>query len=412
MDTEGLQWTLMACYVARMLHDGPTEPVHPGPQKGSTRRGFGRLRKLPSGRWQAAYTGPDARVHPAPSTFHAQDAARDWLNGEKKLIDLDVWAPPAERVGTTHSASQSFGDFAEEWLATRTTRRGEPLKPRTHSEYRRYLDLHILPAFATAPLRSLTPSRVKLWYESLDVSTPTARAHAYQLMRALCTTATEQKLLPGNPCQIAGAGSVTRAKRIRPAEISELMTIMDSMPERLRLAIVLGAWCALRYGEIAELRRSDIDLDHGLVRVQRGVTWPNGVATVGSPKSLAGNRDVHIPAVFLPLANEHLSKHTGPAQDALLFPAAEGRHMHPRTFGKRFDTAREAAGRPDLTFHALRHTGAVLAAQSGATLADLMARLGHSTPNAAMRYQHAASDRDRAIAEALSEQVRRLPPRH
>jgi integrase len=85
--------------------------------------------------------------------------------------------------------------------------------------------------------------------------------------------------------------------------------------------------------------------------------------------------------------------------------------MHPRTFGKRFDAAREAAGRPDLTFHALRHTGAVLAAQSGAILAELMARLGHSTPNAAMRYQHAAADRDRAIADVLSERVRHLPPR-
>jgi len=402
----------MTCYVARMLHDGPADLNRPGPQKGSSRRGFGRLRRLPSGRWQAAHTGPDAVLHPAPSTFHTQDAARAWLNGEKKLIDLDAWAPPAERVGITRAASQSFGDFAEEWLAGRTTRRGEPLKPRTLSEYRRYLDLHILPAFATAPLRSVTPSRVKLWYEALNVSTPTARAHAYQLMRALCTTATDRKLLPGNPCQIPGAGSVTRAKRIRPAEVSELMTIIDSMPERLRLAIVLGAWCALRYGEIAELRRSDIDLEHGLVRVQRGVTWPMGVATVGPPKSLAGNRDVHVPAVFLPLVNEHLAKHTRPAQDALLFPAAQGGHMHPRTFGKRFDAARETAGRPDLTFHALRHTGAVLAAQSGATLADLMARLGHSTPNAAMRYQHAASDRDRAIADALSEQVRHLPTRN
>ena len=60
------------------------------------------------------------------------------------------------------------------------------------------------------------------------------------------------------------------------------------------------------------------------------------------------------------------------------------------------------AGRPDLRFHDLRHTGAVLAAQTGATLAELMGRLGHSTPGAAMRYQHAAADRDKAIAEALS----------
>ena len=60
------------------------------------------------------------------------------------------------------------------------------------------------------------------------------------------------------------------------------------------------------------------------------------------------------------------------------------------------------AGRPDLRFHDLRHTGAVLAAQTGATLAELMGRLGHSTSSAAMRYQHAAADRDKAIAEALS----------
>ena len=64
--------------------------------------------------------------------------------------------------------------------------------------------------------------------------------------------------------------------------------------------------------------------------------------------------------------------------------------------------AREAAGRPDLRFHDLRHTGAVLAAATGATLAELMARLGHSTPGAAMRYQHAAKGRDQEIAAALS----------
>ena len=65
--------------------------------------------------------------------------------------------------------------------------------------------------------------------------------------------------------------------------------------------------------------------------------------------------------------------------------------------------AREAARRPDLRFHDLRHTQAVLAAATGATLAELMARLGHSTPGAAMRYQHAPADRDRVIAAALSD---------
>jgi integrase len=64
--------------------------------------------------------------------------------------------------------------------------------------------------------------------------------------------------------------------------------------------------------------------------------------------------------------------------------------------------ARKVAGREDLRFHDLRHTGAVMAAQSGATLAELMARLGHTTPAMAIRYQHASLDRDAEIARRLS----------
>jgi integrase len=85
-----------------------------------------------------------------------------------------------------------------------------------------------------------------------------------------------------------------------------------------------------------------------------------------------------------------------------MFPAASGGHMARSSMLRVFGPARRKAGRPDLRFHDLRHTGAVLAAATGATLAELMARLGHSTVSAAMRYQHAAADRDKAIAEALS----------
>jgi integrase len=76
--------------------------------------------------------------------------------------------------------------------------------------------------------------------------------------------------------------------------------------------------------------------------------------------------------------------------------------MAPSTLYKVFYRARVSAGRPDLRFHDLRHTGAVLAAQTGATLAELMNRLGHSTAGAAMRYQHASADRDLVLAQKLS----------
>lgn len=55
----------------------------------------------------------------------------------------------------------------------------------------------------------------------------------------------------------------------------------------------------------------------------------------------------------------------------------------------------------DLHLHNLGHTGSTWSAQSGATLRELMNRIGHSSTRAAMIYQHATRDRDRAIAEAL-----------
>jgi integrase len=176
------------------------------------------------------------------------------------------------------------------------------------------------------------------------------------------------------------------------------------MPEQYRTAILIAAWCGLRFGEFAELRRKDVDLVHPRLRVRRAVTHVDGRDVVGAPKTEAGVRDVSIPPHLVPVIEQHLQKHVDTGREALLFPAPTGGHLRSDSvFHDAFRAARVVAGRPDLTIHGLRHTGATLAAATGATLAELMRRLGHSTAVAAMRYQHATDDRDRAIAEALSE---------
>ena len=128
-----------------------------------------------------------------------------------------------------------------------------------------------------------------------------------------------------------------------------------------------------------------------------------GGRVVKGPKSEAGKRTVAIPPHLMP-ARERPPRRPragepGCAGVPAPRPAATWR---PPSLYRVYYPAREAAGRPDLRFHDLRHTGAILAAATGATLAELMARLGHSTAGAAMRYQHAAADRDKVIAAALS----------
>ena len=137
-------------------------------------------------------------------------------------------------------------------------------------------------------------------------------------------------------------------------------------------------------------------MEYGVVRVGDGFR-------VTTPKSEAGTRDVAIPPHLVPMLKAHLETQVGPKPDSLLFPAKHGGHLATATLYRRFHVARDAAHRPDLRFHDLRHSGAVLAARTGATLAELMGRLGHSTPQAAMRYQHVARGRDREIAGLLSE---------
>jgi integrase len=117
-------------------------------------------------------------------------------------------------------------------------------------------------------------------------------------------------LIPYNPAHIRGAGNVKRAHKVRPASLAELETIVEELPDRYKLMALLAAWCAMRFGELAELRRGDIDLRTNRVSITRGVVRVDGGFVVGSPKSDAGVRDVAIPPHLLPVVKSHLKNHT------------------------------------------------------------------------------------------------------
>lgn len=361
-------------------------------QQRRQRSRFGSMRQLPSGRWQAHYVHDGVKIT-APHTFLTKTDARGWLRVHEShhLAGIDT---PVEQPTP---AGPTFAEYAEPWLA------GRDLRPRTRGQYRSILDRELLPAFGQQRLDRITPADVRRWYGTLPADRPTWRAHTYALLRTILTTAVDDELLPSNPCRVRGAGSARRQRDIRPATLAELGAIVDHTPDRYRALVLLTAWLGLRFGEATELRRRDVDLDAGTVRVERAVTRTAAGVHVGEPKTAAGRRTVTIPPHLLPVLREHLARFVPASPDGLLFASSTGSQVAPSTLARWWYPARDAAGRPDLRFHDLRHTGATLAAATGATLAELMARLGHSTPSMALRYQHAAADRDRVIAHALSE---------
>lgn len=361
----------------------------------SKRRSFGRIEQRASGRWRASYVGPDKVLRRAEVTFDAKDDAISWLNARRAEITMGVWSPDAMQRARRGSAG-SFGSYAETWL------NGRPLKPRTYAHYGSLLRVHILPTFGETPIDQITRESVKRWHDGVAVGHPTTKAHAYQLLRTILGSAVQDQHIALNPCHIRGAGQTKPVLKTEPASLVELSKLVAALPDRYRTMALLAAWCSMRFGELTELRRRNVDTSRGIIRIRRAVVRANNEVIIGSPKSAAGTRDVAIPPHVLPELKSHLQLHTAQGRDALLFPAVNGGHMAPSTLYKVFYAARDAAGRPDLRFHDLRHTGAVLTAQVGGTLADLMVRLGHSTPGAAMRYQHAAKGRDGHLASELS----------
>lgn len=361
--------------------------------KRQRRATWGRRRQLPSGRWQAYYVGPDRQDYYATETFENKGQADAWLLLRHSEIARDEWKPQGRKSDRVVLTS-----YAETWLGHRE------LKPRTREHYRRLLDLFILPTFGATHVDKLTPATVRAWYAKLDPSTPTQRAHAYALLKAICRTAVDDDLLAANPCRVRGAGQAKRVSRTKPATPAELAALIDAMPGRYKAMTALAGWCGLRFGELTELRRKDVDVHDGILHVRRAASLVEGMYVIGTPKSDAGIRDVPIPPHVLPVVRKHLSDMRVTGREALLFPAASDprKHMRPATLTSVFYPAREKIGRPDLRFHDLRHSAGSNATRVGANLAEVMTLLGHSTPAAAMRYQHVTEGRPAEIAAALS----------
>lgn len=353
--------------------------------------GAGSIRKLPSGRWQARYrTTPGGPLTPAPVTFQTKLDAATWLR-----LHGEGYTP------ATPGPAPLLGDYAARWLALRD------VAPRTRADYQRHLTQRILPTFGTVPMDRITPDDVRAWHAGIGA--PVQAARAYGLLHAIYATAAADDVVPTNPCRIRGAQN----PRTRTVPVilspSDVQALTEAMPDRYRALVAVAAWCGLRFGEVTELRRGDVDTSEGVIRVRRAVTRVDGRYVVGPPKSDAGVRDVVIPPHVLPLVQHHLTAHTGREPGALLFPARHGGHLAPSTLARVFAPARDSIGRPTLRVHDLRHFAGTSATLAGASLREVQARLGHSTVGAAMRYQGLAQGRDRDLAAALSELAQPAP---
>ena len=365
------------------------------------RRRFGNIRQLPSGRYQVRYRGLDGKLRSHAVTFTRKSDADRALALIEAEIARGTWTDPDR-------AKIGLADYADVWIAQRPG-----LRPRTIEIYRGLLRRHVLPYLGNVPLGKIdTPMirdwRARLLHQGVSVS---EAAKAYRFLRAVLMTAADDRIIPRNPCRIRGAGEEKPEER-PTLTVRQMYELADRMPgDCHRVLVLVAAFASLRWGEITALRRCDIDVEAGTVTVTRQhVQLDTGGVVVSAPKSRASLRTVAVPAAILPLIRAHLDTCVGQSPDSLVFTGSRGGVLRRSNFRRavKWSTAVEAIGAPGLHFHDLRHTGNSLAAATGASLRDLMDRMGHDSARAALIYQHKTTAAGRAIAAALSVQIESL----
>lgn len=288
-------------------------------------------------------------------------------------------------------------------------------KRTTTDRYAGLLTNHLYPTFGELRLCDIDQAAVRSWRAAWLKAGPTAKhpfgpttvAKAYRLLHAILETAEEDRAISRNPCNIKGAGKEHPDER-ETVPLPVVFKLAEIVPVRYRALVLLATFADMRWGELAGLRRENIDLKACEVKITEELVQPNkGPLFFDTPKSQAGKRTVAFPEEIAGEIRWHLDKFGQPGAKGLVFVGPRGGLLRRGNFQREvWIKAREAVGLPALHIHDLRHTGGTLSAATGATLKELMARLGHADVRAAMIYQHASRDRDRKIARGLGGFIR------
>ncbi|MCP4963589.1 MAG: site-specific integrase, partial [Actinomycetia bacterium] len=231
-------------------------------------------------------------------------------------------------------------------------------------------------------------------------------AKVYRLFRTMLDTEVDDCLIRANPVHIKGA-AVERSIERPMLDWDDVGRIADAIQPRFRALVWVGSSSGLRYGELTGLTRRHVNLDDRTLRVDQALSFVKGQgATLGPPKSAAAHRTVVIPGGVAEMLAVHIDQLVENDSDALVFTSVKNSPLINRYFAPYWKKALKAADLDEsIRFHDLRHHAGTSAATAGASLREIMARMGHASSDASLRYLKASARRDEEIADAMERRM-------
>ena len=328
---------------------------------------------------------------------------------------LGTFIPARERHRRAKEAREAakvrkltVAEWSETWLEGLRNEQ-PPRSPGTLTSYESTLRAHILPALGDKALAEVTEQDITTLLEgtpSEAVAYNVASVTRNLLNAAVKDKAGELAVSPMTARVIKPKASVRGDEDIPTRE--EVKRLALAMPPNVSLAVPLAAWCQTRLGEVLGLQRRDfkgLDTDAPTLDIVRQFASKSSPPAYAPPKDDSA-RTVSIPRALVPKIQAHLDTYVGPDPTSPVFPSAQDQ-SHPMShtsFRNKWNRAR-ASVRPGLDFHALRHLGLTVFAQSGATQEEIMRRGGHRDPSVAQRYQHSSLERDRQLTDRMNEGI-------
>jgi integrase len=343
--------------------------------------------------------------------YRTPDRGQTDKRGFKTKRDAQAWADQLEvdkRRGVYVAPAAGrvkLGDYAQDWLNSK-----HKLKPSTKARYKVVLDT-ALAKYTDMALGDISRQFVREFVTDLNRDLAPASVHkTIGVLRQVLAMAVTDNRLAMNPVDGVELPSVMALEQ-RFLTLEQLRVLASAAGAHRALVYVLGT-CGLRFGEVAELRWRDVDIQGLRLRIARSVTLVNGVFEVGSPKN-GKARTVSLPAFVAGLLTP------GKDLDALVFPDSGGGHMRGSNVRRRWwsravaeaqlfpRTVTDAAGKEamvyDFKLHELRHTAASLAIQAGANIKALQNMLGHESAGLTLdRYGHLYGSDVEAVGEAIN----------
>ncbi|PWB82030.1 MAG: site-specific integrase [Candidatus Methylomirabilota bacterium] len=320
-------------------------------------------------------------------------------DGKPKFVieTFDKWADAVARKNKILSERDEgiavvpqrtpVGEYLDAWLAGKK----HGLRPNTHEGYERALDLYVRPYLGTRRLDQLKPIELETWISQLldkGLSPRTVR-YAFGLVSDALGHAVRMGMLPRNAAKSVKPPKQTR-REMQALDAEQVRGLLKAIKgSRHETLFRLMLYSGLRPSEALGLKWSDIDLEGGVIKVQRSLTWTSKEWSVGDTKTASARRSIPIAKWMVCLLTTHRRlqatrrmKIADIWQDHdLVFPDEIGGPLRPANVLRRhLRPALRKAGLPDtIRLYDLRHTCATLMLAEGLNPKIAAERLGHAS---------------------------------